>query len=65
MANTSPKQFIDQVRQEAGKVTWSTKKEVTTSTMMVMVVVAIASVFFLFVDWASFGIVQLLLGLGR
>jgi len=50
MGNTSPIQFFRQVKQEVKKVTWPTKKEVTRATIMVMIIVAIASVFFFFVD---------------
>jgi preprotein translocase subunit SecE len=50
MAKTNPLQFMQQVRQEAEKVTWPTRKETMITTIMVMIMVALASVFFLAVD---------------
>ena len=50
MAKTNPLQFMQQVRQEAEKVTWPTRKETMITTIMVMIMVAFASVFFLGVD---------------
>lgn len=64
MAKVGISQFVTQVRQEASKVTWSTKREVTVSTIMVLVMVSIAAVFFLLVDIAAFNSVQFILGLG-
>ena len=50
MAKTNPFEFIQQVREEARKVTWPSRRETLISTAMVMVMVALASVFFLIVD---------------
>ena len=50
MAN--PIRFIQQVRTEAGKITWPTRREVVTTTIMVFVLAAITSVFFFLVDLA-------------
>jgi len=50
MAFINPLIFFRQVRQEVSKVTWPTRKETTISTGMVMVMVVLASVFFLLVD---------------
>ena len=62
MAN--PAKFIREVRQEAHKVTWPTRKETLVSTAMVLVLTSLAAVFFLVVDnVASWG-VQSLLGIG-
>lgn len=58
-----PAQFVREVRQEAQKVTWSTPKEVATSTMVVLVMVAIAACFFLLVDAAVYNAVQWILGI--
>lgn len=64
MAKTSPARFIQEVRQEASKVTWPNRKETTISTVMVFVFVFLASVFFLLVDQIlQFG-VKLIFGLG-
>ncbi len=64
MTKTSPAQFIQEVRQEASKVTWPNRRETTISTGMVFVFVILASVFFLIVDQIlQFGI-KLIFGLG-
>ncbi len=64
MARTSPGAFIRQVRQEAAKVTWPSRKETGVSTAMVFVMVALAALFFFFVDQALAWIVRAVLGLG-
>ncbi|MBM3521220.1 MAG: preprotein translocase subunit SecE [Alphaproteobacteria bacterium] len=51
MAKTNPLQFLREVREEANKVTWPSRKETMVSTAMVLVMVAAASVFFLIVDF--------------
>ena len=50
MAKVSPFKFMQETRAEAQKVTWPTRKETTVTTIMVFVMVAIASVFFLLAD---------------
>jgi preprotein translocase subunit SecE len=50
MGKTSPIQFFRQVKQEVKKVTWPSKKEVTQATIMVIILIAIASTFFFLVD---------------
>ncbi|WP_316861798.1 preprotein translocase subunit SecE [uncultured Cohaesibacter sp.] len=50
MAKTNPFSFLQQVRSEAAKVTWPTQKETAITTLMVFVMVALASVFFLLAD---------------
>lgn len=58
---TSPLHFARQVRSEASKVTWPTRKETAITTVMVFIMVTLASIFFLLADQVlSFG-VQLLL----
>ena len=64
MAKTSPVEFIQEVREEAKKIVWPSRKEIMISTIMVMIMVAMASVFFLVVDAIlKWGIDKLLLGL--
>ena len=65
MAKTSPLQFFRQVKQEVKKVSWPTKNEVIRTSVMVMIIVAIASTFFFFVDQILGWIVKLVLGLGE
>jgi preprotein translocase subunit SecE len=50
MAKVSPFKFMQEVRAEAQKVTWPTRKETTVTTIMVFVMVAVTSVFFLLAD---------------
>ena len=45
-----PVEFFRQVRQEARRVTWATRQEVTVSTIMVLIMVVAASIFFFLVD---------------
>lgn len=47
---TSPFEFLQQVRNEAAKVTWTTRNETVISTIMVLIMVMIMSVFFFGVD---------------
>jgi preprotein translocase subunit SecE len=64
MAKTSPAQFMREVRQEASKVTWPTRKETGVTTAMVFVMVVLAALFFFFVDTIVAKVIQLVLGLG-
>jgi preprotein translocase subunit SecE len=61
----NPFQFIEEVRQETSKVTWPTWKEVWITTTMVLVMVALTSIFFLFTDLIISQVVQFVLNLGR
>lgn len=64
MAKTNPLEFVQQVRQETSKVTWPTRRETITSTVMVFVMVFISAVFFFLVDQVlAFGVKQIF-GLG-
>ena len=47
---TNPFEFLQQVRNEAAKVTWTTRNETLVSTIMVLIMVAIMSLFFFGVD---------------
>lgn len=63
MAN--PLQFLQEVRQEATKVTWPTRRETLITTGLVIVMVILASLFFLAVDSVLRFLVHLILGLGH
>ncbi len=65
MAKTSPIDFIHQVRQEASRVTWPSRKETVVTTAMVFLMVFIAAVFFFVVDQVFSEVVRLLFGLGQ
>lgn len=64
MAKFSPFKFMQEVRAEAQKVTWPTRKETTVTTIMVFVMVAVASVFFLLADQVMRVAVSFVLGIG-
>ena len=64
MTKTSPWQFIQQVRQEVSKVTWTSRKETMVTTTMVVIMVFCASIFFFVVDWFLGIGVKYILGLG-
>ncbi|MGH7034857.1 MAG: preprotein translocase subunit SecE [Stellaceae bacterium] len=64
MAKTTPLEFLRQVRQEVGRVTWPSRKETTVTTAMVFAMVIIAALFFFLVDEILARGVQLVLGLG-
>ena len=46
----NPLRFLQEVKQEAFKVTWPTKKDVVTGSLMVFVLASLAAVFFLLLD---------------
>ena len=50
MAKTNPLQFMQQVRSEAAKVVWPTRRETLLTTAMVFVLTTIAAIFFSLVD---------------
>ncbi len=64
MAKLNPIAFMQEVRQEVAKVTWPTRKEVSITTLMVLIMVALASLFFLVVDQTLSKVVRLVLGFG-
>ncbi|MBF0679919.1 MULTISPECIES: preprotein translocase subunit SecE [unclassified Devosia] len=63
MARTNPITFFQQVRSEVSKVTWPGRNEVVISTIMVLVLVAFASVFFLLADQIISWLVSLMLSI--
>ena len=64
MAKVNPFQFLQQVRQEASKVVWPTRRETLISTGMVFVMVILAALFFYLVDQVLSSGVKLIFGLG-
>ena len=62
MAKTNPIEFIEQVRSETSKVTWPTRKETIITTIMVMIMVFFAALFFLAADTVLNMIVSTVLG---
>ena len=64
-ARTNPFTFLQQVRQEAAKIVWPSRRETAISALMVVVMAVLASVFFLVADQImSYG-VAFVLGIGR
>jgi preprotein translocase subunit SecE len=47
---TNPLDFVQQARAEIGKVVWPSRREVTLTTVMVLLLAATAAVFFSLVD---------------
>jgi preprotein translocase subunit SecE len=64
MAKTSPGEFVRQVRQEASRVTWPTRKETTVTTIMVFIMAFVMAIFFFLVDQVLSWGVRMILGLG-
>lgn len=60
----NPLEFIQEVRQEVAKVTWPTGKEVWITTLMVLIMVTLASAFFFVTDQLLGRVVKFVLGLG-
>jgi preprotein translocase subunit SecE len=65
MAKTNPFEFLQEVRAETAKVTWPSRNETVITTIMVIVMAIVASIFFLLADSVMNWGVGLLLGLGR
>ncbi len=59
----NPVEFVREVRAEAGKVTWPTRRETMITTSMVFIFVVIAALFFLVADKVIAFVVQTLLGI--
>jgi len=64
MARVSPFKFMQEVRAEAQKVTWPTRRETLVTTAMVFIMVAVAAVFFFVADRIMLFAVTLVLGIG-
>ena len=62
MANTSPAKFVRQVRAEISRITWATRRDTMTSTITVLVMVVIASLFFFAADSLISLVIQWLFG---
>lgn len=61
----NPFEFIQEVRAETSKVTWPTWKEVWVTTVMVLIMVTLASIFFLLADQTMGWLISLILSIGR
>jgi preprotein translocase subunit SecE len=65
MAKISPFKFMQEVRQEAAKITWPSRRETFITTIMVFVMSILAGIFFLGVDQVIRSLVTFVLGIGR
>lgn len=59
----NPVKFLHEVRQEVSKVTWPTRNETLISTIMVLAMVALASIFFLLADQLISWLIQAVLNI--
>jgi preprotein translocase subunit SecE len=57
----NPLKFIQEVKQEAFKVTWPTGKETVQGTLMVVAMAIVASIFFLLLDQVLKFLLEILL----
>ena len=57
----NPLKFIQEVKQEAFKVTWPTNKETLQGTLMVVAMAIVASIFFLLLDQVLKFLLEILL----
>jgi len=62
MAKFSPFKFLQEVRSETEKVTWPTRRETLITTIMVFIMVALASVLFLVADQVIRMLITFVLG---
>lgn len=64
-AMANPLQFLQEVRSEANKVTWPSRRETLITTVLVIVMVLFTSLFFLAVDQGFRLAVRFILSLGH
>ncbi len=64
MAKSGPIAFFRQVKSEAKKVTWPSRKETTVSTISVFIMVFIAATFLYFADQVIAFVVRQIMSLG-
>ena len=64
-SKTNPFTFLQQVRAEASKITWPSRRETMISTAMVLVMVIFAALFFFAADQLNGWILSLVLNVGR
>ncbi|MDZ4760638.1 MAG: preprotein translocase subunit SecE [Alphaproteobacteria bacterium] len=62
--SVGPLTFFAQVRQEARKVTWTTRKETVAATIMVLIMVVVAAIFFFAADQLVAFLVRLITQVG-
>ena len=60
----NPLKFLQEVKQEAFKITWPTKKDTVTGSLMVFVLASLAAIFFLLLDQILKFFLNLILSIG-
>jgi preprotein translocase subunit SecE len=65
MAKVGPFEFLQQVRAEAAKVVWPSRRETVVTTIMVVLMAVFASVFFLLADQIFSKVIGFILTLGQ
>ena len=65
MAKVGPFEFFQQVRAEAAKVVWPSRRETVVTTIMVVLMAVFASVFFLLADQVFSKVIGFILTLGQ
>jgi preprotein translocase subunit SecE len=63
-SKTNPFTFLQQVRSETSKVTWPSRRETMISTIMVLVMVFVAALFFFAADQLIGWVIGLILNVG-
>ncbi len=61
----NPIEFLQEVRSEAGKVTWPSRRETLITTGLVLLMVLLTSLFFVLADWLIRLLVTAVLGIGH
>ena len=61
----NPFSFLQEVRAEAAKIVWPSRRETVISTVMVVVMAVLASIFFLLADQVLAYGVEFVLGVGK
>jgi len=64
LAKLDPAQFVREVRQEVGRVTWPSRKETLVTTGLVLALSALAALFFLVVDQVIQLVMRWVFGIG-
>lgn len=64
-SKTNPVQFLQQVRTEASKITWPSRRETMISTAMVLLMVIFAALFFFAADQLISWVIGLVLNVGN
>ncbi len=60
---TSPAKFIQEVKQEAQRVTWPKRRDALAATGVVLAMSILAALFFLVLDWVLSSVIKVMLGI--